>query len=179
MTVSQRVEIFQEAGTFVVSMVDGIVKLVASRDANNMPSEEQIPPVLPHQLVSLRPAAFAALANKHGGRLSLLDENLIDNVEQDHRDLITASDNEPSLKVALRRCNNDTTFREGWAAVECRFRGLRDFCGGIATIFPNTSSVESSFSILGWEKDANRMSLTDLALEGCTRYMQARQFDLL
>lgn len=53
---------------------------------------------------------------------------------------------------------------------------LRDFCGGIATIFPNTASVESDFSILGWEKDEYRMSLTDLSLEGI---MQCKQFDLL
>src|SRR5579859_1097224 len=53
-----------------------------------------------------------------------------------------------------------------WAIVEGQFEILRDFCGGIATVFPNTASVESDFSILGWEKDRYRLSITDLSLEG-------------
>ena len=53
-----------------------------------------------------------------------------------------------------------------------RFKILRDFCGGIATVFPNTASVESDFSILGWEKDKFRLSITDLSLEGVTHCKQ-------
>lgn len=40
-------------------------------------------------------------------------------------------------------------------------------------MFPNTASVESDFSILGWEKDQYRLSITDLSLEGilhCKQY---------
>ena len=36
--------------------------------------------------------------------------------------------------------------------------------------------IESDFSILGWEKDEYRKSLTDLSLEGI---IQCRQFELL
>ncbi len=43
---------------------------------------------------------------------------------------------------------------------------LREFSGGLATVFPNTASVESDFSVLKWEKDEYRQSLTDLSLEG-------------
>src|SRR5947207_9196693 len=53
---------------------------------------------------------------------------------------------------------------------------LRDFFGGIATVFANTASVESDFSILGWERDEYRLSLTDLSLEGI---MQSKQHELL
>ena len=65
-----------------------------------------------------------------------------------------------------------------WGSL-CNCRGmvaLRDFCGGIATIFANTATVESDFSVLGWEKDEYRMSLMDVSLEGI---MQWKQFDLL
>ena len=58
--------------------------------------------------------------------------------------------------------------------MEGRFEILRDFCGGIATVFANTTSVESDFSILGWEKDKFRLSITDLSLEGimhCKQYV--------
>ena len=67
-------------------------------------------------------------------------------------------------------------FKAGWAIVDGKFSMLRDLCGGIATAFANTVSVESDFSILGWEKDEYRLSLTDLSLEGI---MQFKQHELL
>jgi len=48
-----------------------------------------------------------------------------------------------------------------------------EFCGVIATLFPGTSTVESNFSILHWEKDAFRKSLLDFGLEGV---LQAKQW---
>ena len=56
-----------------------------------------------------------------------------------------------------------------------------DFYGGIESIFPNTASVESNFSILGWKKDEFRLSLTDLSLEGimhCKQYKALLSFYL-
>ena len=41
-------------------------------------------------------------------------------------------------------------------------------------MFANTASVESDFSILGWEKDKFRLSIMDLSLEGvmhCKQYV--------
>ena len=75
---------------------------------------------------------------------------------------------------------NVTSFWSGWAIVEqlhsSEFTVLRDFCGGIASVFPNTATVESDFSILGWEADEYRRSLTNLSLQGI---MQCKQFNLL
>lgn len=47
-----------------------------------------------------------------------------------------------------------------------RYPTLARFCGGFATVFPNTANVEADFSILGGEKNKKRTSLTDLSLEG-------------
>ena len=62
---------------------------------------------------------------------------------------------EPALKSALDAYTHVsiTSFDTAWEIVEGHFEILRDFCGGIATVFANTASVESDFSILGWEKD--------------------------
>ena len=69
----------------------------------------------------------------------------------------------------------NTGFDAGWAIVEGRNLDiLKDFCGCLATIFPNTASVESDFS--PWEKDEYRISITDLSLEGV---LQCKQFELL
>ncbi len=43
----------------------------------------------------------------------------------------------------------------------------------IVTLFPRTSTVESDFSILCWEKDAFCKSLSDFGLEGV---LQAKQW---
>jgi hypothetical protein len=43
-------------------------------------------------------------------------------------------------------------------------------------IFPGTATVESDFSVIGWEKDIYRSARTDFSLEGM---LHARQFDSL
>jgi hypothetical protein len=48
-----------------------------------------------------------------------------------------------------------------------------EFCDVIATLFPGTNMVGSDFSILRWEKDAFRKSLSDFGLEGV---LQAKQW---
>ena len=105
-------------------------------------------------------------------------EELIDKLELQHRQLLVAYQHESSLKLALNECDGNTSFECGWSIIEgaSRFDVLMDYCGGIATIFPNTATVESEFSVLSWEKDEYRKSLTDLSLEGI---MQCKQFDLM
>ena len=68
------------------------------------------------------------------------------------------------------------SFEAGWKIVLGRFNILRDFCGGLATVPANMATVESDFSVLGWEKDEHRLCLSDLPLEGI---MQSKQFELL
>ena len=50
------------------------------------------------------------------------------------------------------------------------------FCGGIASAFPGTATVEADFSIVKWEKDEFRMSLTNFSLEGI---LHSKQFEKL
>jgi hypothetical protein len=69
-----------------------------------------------------------------------------------------------------------TPFRESWKLLEGRFEELVDFSGGLATIIPGTATVESDFSVIGWEKDIYRNALTAFSLEGL---LHARQFDRL
>ena len=68
------------------------------------------------------------------------------------------------------------TFSEAWEKLQPRFPALCELCGGLATVFPNTATVESDFSILKWEKDDHRKSLTNLSLEGI---LQAKQWETI
>jgi hypothetical protein len=63
-------------------------------------------------------------------------------------------------------------FDEGWSYVANRFDHLKEFYGGLASAFPGTSSVKSDFSIVYWEKEYCRISLTAISLEGIFHYNQ-------
>ena len=46
-----------------------------------------------------------------------------------------------------------TSFDTAWQVMQGQFEILGDFCEGIATVFANTVSVESDFSILGFDNE--------------------------
>ncbi|KAE9362152.1 hypothetical protein PF008_g376 [Phytophthora fragariae] len=52
----------------------------------------------------------------------------------------------------------------------------QQFCGALVTVFPSTTTVESDFSAIGWERNAYRKSLTAFSLGGI---LHAKQFDLV
>ncbi|RHZ35008.1 hypothetical protein DYB31_016824, partial [Aphanomyces astaci] len=89
----------------------------------------------------------------------------------------TGASDEPGIKAIIDAHSNQTKFNDGWNSIgRARFSQLRRFCSGMASVFANTTSVESDFSILKWEKDEFRMNLLDLSLDGI---FQAKQFKLL
>jgi hypothetical protein len=69
--------------------------------------------------------------------------------------------------------SSQLAFKDGWSLLGRPFLNLMEFCGVIATLFPGTSTIESDFSILRWEKDAFHKSLSDFGLEGV---LQAKQW---
>jgi hypothetical protein len=42
---------------------------------------------------------------------------------------------------------------------------LKQSCGGLASVFPGTATIESDFSALKWEFDEYRSRLTEFSLE--------------
>jgi len=100
----------------------------------------------------------------------------IDQVECDHKDMLLAYAREPSIKEILDAHDHKMFFNDARDNVKTRFLTLRQFCGGLASMFPNTTSVESDFSTVKWEKDAHRTGLTSLSLDGI---MHSKQFDVL
>jgi hypothetical protein len=66
----------------------------------------------------------------------------------------------------LEKKSDIVEFKESWEPFGQRYRKFRQFCAGITTVFPGTSTVESDFSVLNWECDEFRSSLTDFSFEG-------------
>jgi len=78
--------------------------------------------------------------------------------------------------IAIDRHSIETSFDDAWDCTLGQFGHLRSFCGGLATVFVNTTSVENDFSILKWEMDENCTYLMHLSLEGV---FQAKQRALM
>jgi hypothetical protein len=133
---------------------------------------------MPHELVKISTGDFGnTIVDTHLQQLRhSWSEESIAEIENEYRQLTIAYREEPALKSVLDAYANVSikSFDTAWEIVNGRFEILRDFCGGIAMVFANTASVESDFSILGWEKDKFRLSMTDLSLEGvmhCKQYV--------
>ena len=136
------------------------------------------PPVMPAEIVKIRPAAFVKdVVDQYRAHLAKhWDQDAIDQVESDHRELVLVYAREPNIKSALNAHDEKTCFNDAWDVLKGRFQHLRMFCGGLATAFPNTCAVEGDFSIVKWEKDSSRAVLTSLSLAGI---MHAKQFEML
>ncbi|CAK9868041.1 unnamed protein product [Sphagnum jensenii] len=97
----------------------------------------------------------------------------IDTITDEHKQLLHAYRTEQVLKQNIDALSSQSAFKDGWNLLGRRFPNLMEFCGVIATLFPGTSTVESDFSILCWEKDAFHKSLSNFGLEGV---LQAKQW---
>ncbi|CAN5966279.1 unnamed protein product [Sphagnum jensenii] len=128
------------------------------------------------QLSSLRDADNNALANPSSLPLHHYSVDHIDVIADEHKLLLHAYRSEPVLKQAIDGLDSQSSFRDGWSLIGSIFPNLMEFCGVLATIFLGTSTVESDFSVLRWEKDNFRKSLSDFGLEGV---MQSKQWTFL
>ncbi len=133
-----------------------------------------IPLVLPHELVELSTADFIRKIQQHVFRLDhCYSSTQIDLVADEHKALIHAHRCEPVLKDGIDSLSSSSSFKDGWSLLGAWFPNLMEYCGVVATLFPGTSTVESNFSIMRWEKDLFRKRLSNFGLEGV---MQAKQF---
>ncbi len=169
--------VIKEIASYAIMLITGLTGVKAERDENNQPLDHDAPPVMPQQLVTLRPAKFIQeVLGKYRDRLHkfwAFDE--FEEIEANHRNLVKMYRDDENMRNVIDKHDVNTLFNDAWDCVP-RFKRFRAFCGGIATIFPNRTSVESDFSILKWELDAFRTALMHLLLEGI---MQAKQRAIL
>ncbi|RHY22233.1 hypothetical protein DYB32_009561 [Aphanomyces invadans] len=175
-------QVFRTIGLFAIGITDGIRQVEAERDPMNNPSIELAPPIMPHDLVKTRPATFISEAlepRKPQLEATSWTVDQINTAETDHRDLIKAYNIEPATKAIIDKHDHLKSFHDAWdevAGCGVKYLQLRRLCAGLATVFHNSTSVESDFSILKWEMDEFRTSMLDLSLEGI---FQTKRFELL
>ena len=173
------VAIMRSVSNIFYGLYAGIVAVVANRDYNNQISTDVVPPVLPHSLTVIRTNELCEIIRPHHVRLEKdgWTTQQIDQIEEDHRDLRRAVNSEAWFKKLLCRCSDfKTVFMEGWEMCQGRLDKLQLLDGGLLSIFPNTATLESDFSIIGAEKNVYRQSLTDFLLKSI---LHANQFKTL
>jgi hypothetical protein len=172
-----RNNLFKDIGQVYVTACNRIDSICVHRNHNNDPFDDPtaLPPVLPHEIVKLSAFQFLQKIRKNTFRLDhRYSSSLIDVIADEQKALRHAYRTEPVLKDAIDQISGRSSFKEGWSAIAgARFQNLIDYCGVVATLFPGTSTVESDFSVLRWEKDGFRKQLSDIGLEGV---MQAKQY---
>jgi len=168
----------KEITIFGISIVANISQVQAECDSNNNAWELEAPPIMPADLVKIRPAAFIQdVLDPYRAHLSKhWSQQHIDDVEKKHRQLRAVYDNELHVVKTFDQHDKNTFFNDAWDVVKGRLNGLRQFCGGLATSFPNMAAIESDFLMVKWEMNDTRTSLTSLALASI---MRAKQFELL
>jgi hypothetical protein len=177
----EKQQTLQEISIFSLSIVANGLQIQVERDSNNNARELDTPPVMPADLVKMRHGVFISeVVDQYCGHLAKhWNADLIDKVESEHRELFDVYPCEPNVKVALDKHDEKTFFHEVWDYLKGRFTQLCQLCGGFATTFLNTTSVESDFSIIKWEKNDSRSSLTNLSLAGIMHTKQFEQIKMI
>ena len=171
--------ITRSVANLFAGLYTGVMDVVATRDSNNKGSMDALPPVLPHNLASIRTNKLCEILHPHRPRLQKAGWTVVqmDQIKEDHQKLLRAVSSESQFKASLlERSDCKTTFRESWALYRNRFDKLQLFAGGLNSMFPNTATVESDFSVIGVKKNVYHKSLTDFLLEGI---LHAKQFESL
>jgi hypothetical protein len=145
---------------FSLQFVAGITKVVAERDEANSATDE-LPPVLPLELCSFSARDFTTSLQQQKIRLNkkLTDEE-IEQIGKEFRELRVAFREEGGMQQMLEDAQSNCkstgdSFQTCWKPLGNKFKKLRQYCGGVASVMPGTSSVESDFSIINWTKDSH------------------------
>jgi hypothetical protein len=56
------------------------------------------------------------------------------------------------VKSSIYTFDDSAAYRDAWIGLQNAYPFLERFVGGLATIFPCTSTVESDFSVVKYEK---------------------------
>jgi hypothetical protein len=98
----------------------------------------------------------------------------VDDLEREFRSCKSGLHSESSLSDHLAKQGPRTGLADAWRPVRLRYLSLKQSCGGLASVFPGTATVESDFSVLKWEFAEYRSSLTAFSLEGITQCKQVK-----
>lgn len=179
----EKENLYSTIAEFMINFFEGVCRIVATRDSSNNALVMKSVPVVPYDLVRTNQVEFMKLVASHKPRLEMSgwDGYSINAIGDQFKTLLDHYERVQTTKDAIDRYNHTkNSFQDAWNdSCPSVFPNLVDFCSGLATLFPNTASVESDFSIINQEKSTTRASLSNFTLEGILQSKQhARLADL-
>ena len=164
--------VLKAVATFSLTIVDVVSKIVAEQgivedDAGAGAVVNEIPPVLPVDLCSMAPRAFSAVLQKQKDHLlDKVSEEDIENVDAQFRRLRIAYREDEGMGLQLdanHSTNKVQSFKHSWSPSGKEYDALNELCGGLASVMPGMSSLESDFSLINWTRDPHSKSLSDFS----------------
>jgi hypothetical protein len=123
-----------------------------------------------------------ALQNQKDHLLAKVLKEDIEEIDAQFRPLRNAYRKEEGLKMRLEAVHSHSavqSFKECWSPLGKDYNALKEYCGGLASVMPGTSSVEADFSLINWTRDPHLKSLTDFSLESILHCKQYRTLESL
>jgi hypothetical protein len=138
----------------ILELVDGITAVVAER--------------------------LCVYLQRHRERLdSTFSNEEIETIGRQHKALYDSYHRQLDVKSSIDSIDDSAAYRDAWIGLQNTYPLLERFVGGLATIFPGRSTVESDLAVMKYEKNKNRMSLTDASLEEILHAEQYRRMHSL
>ena len=135
---SEKRELYQDIGLVYATACHKIDDISIYRDHNNNRDDpNSLPPVLAHELVKLSAVNFIRKIRQHASRLEHCSAaGQADVIADEHKVLIFAYQTETVLKEAIDCLSSKTSFKEVWSLLGSRLPNLMEYCGVVATLFP-------------------------------------------
>ncbi|EGZ27723.1 hypothetical protein PHYSODRAFT_467933 [Phytophthora sojae] len=148
--------------TFVVNAVARMYLLAISNIFALKERAHTSPRVTPKELATSSMVELVSLIDTHRERiLRTFGDEGIDKIGQEFKRLrVEYIDGKPIRKAIDSFDHRLASFDQMWQLDDAeRFPTLASLCGGFASVFPNTATVEDDFSLIGCEKTNRRRQL--------------------
>lgn len=172
-------EVIEVVGMMFLSAVVGISSVIEGRGEFSV-GTFGLPPVLPHELISLTRASFNGDVRNQAHRLStIFTPGEIEQIEEEFGEFLEGYHREETLRAILRAIDPCKEFAGAWGCLRGRFARLFLYCGGIGSAYPNGFSDSTRFTILPTIESFTTTGLPDFPLEGSLHCAQFRRLSSL
>jgi hypothetical protein len=145
-----RSSVILASAVLYLSALHGLTVVIAGRQAAGRESSP-VPPCLPVELINTSYIDFVFLVGSHKHALcSCFGDAFLQTVCQQHKLLVRDVAQEAPLSSQLHaRILTHKVFSKSWALCGSRFKELRQFAAGLATVMPTTTSrVDGDFLLM-------------------------------
>jgi hypothetical protein len=163
----EKLSVAKDVTTVALTTVHGLylMELYAEKEGC------KLPPTLPFSFNALSPGQMQDLVRSFRTRMlvslpAVAPHDGVDKQLKLKRLLRNNAVLRTELAAKAAKHTSANGFDGCWGPLRDEFPTLRLFACGLASVFPGSSTVESDFSTLKFNKSDNRSSLADLSVEG-------------